>query len=526
MSLHYSRRDFLRTASTAGVLVAGGSALAACTRRSTEGAEAPGPSATATPRQGGTLRIGMVGSGNAETFNPGDATQTSINVARTSSVFDTLVAAGPELAMQPALATSWTPNADSSEWTFTLRDGVTWHDGSPLTPDDVIYSIRWSADTALAASVAAVDLGRLRADGNTVVVPLNAPGLLFPQSLSNIWIIKNGTTDFTRPIGTGPFVFDTFTPGQRSVGKRNPTYWDAPRPYVDELVIQSIDDDTARVNALLGDQIDAMSDMPFAQAKAQQSSGQITVLSATGPTAQAFYMAVDQPPFDDVRVRQAIRLLADRQQLVDVALDGYGTVANDLFGKGLEFYDSSLAQRTQDITKAKQLLAAAGHPDGLTLDLQTSAVTSGMVEAATLFAQQATLGGVTINVSNVNPGSYFDPTTLYLKMPFAQSIWAGFTTLSDFYQYALMPGSAGNETHWSDPATERAIAKAANATTMDEAAAAWQEVQQQQYDDGGYLWWANVNNVDACSKKVAGITPNGLYPLGLPGSLTTAYFAS
>jgi peptide/nickel transport system substrate-binding protein len=199
-------------------------------------------------------------------------------------------------------------------------------------------------------------------------------------------------------------------------------------------------------------------------------------------------------------------------------LDGFGTVANDVFGHGLEFYDSSLVQRTQDITKARQLLAAAGHPDGITLELQTSAAAAGMVEAATLFAQQAKAAGVTVNITNVNPGSYFDPTTMYLKMPFAQSIWTGFNTLSDYYQYSLIPGAAGNETHWNDPATVTAIDAAANA------ASAWQRVQRQQYDEGGYLWWANVDIVDGCSKKLAGITPTGIYPLGLPVSLATAYF--
>lgn len=517
-----SRRTVLRGTAAAG-LAAGLSTLAGCGRRPTAKSAPVGP-----PRRGGRLRIGMVGAGKAESFNPSNAASALITLARVTAVFDSLVAIAPDLSPKPMLATSWTHDGTAGHWTFRLRPDVRWHDGSPFTADDVLYSLHWMSDPAnqLSAAVANVDLKHLtKTDALTVVIPLLRPDLQFPLTIASTWIVKNGATDFAHPVGTGPFVFDSLTPGEISVCHRNPRYWDTGKPYVDGLVIQSIDDDTARVNALLGGQLDIVAQAPYAQARAYDGAG-LRLLDSPSITAQAFYMAVDRKPFDDVRVRQAMRLLADRQQLVDVALYGYGTVGNDLFGKGLPFYDDAVAQRGRDVARAKELLAQAGHGSGLTVTLETAAAAPGMVEAATLFAQQAADAGVTVNVSQVDASSYFDPTVQYLKRPFGQTVWSGFASLSGFYEYAILPGGAANETHWNSKQTTRLVDDAITATNASDAATSWDAVQQEQWDTGGYLWWANTNNVDATSNQVAGITPSRYLNLGLPSGLTTVYFAS
>ncbi|MYS86921.1 ABC transporter substrate-binding protein [Embleya scabrispora] len=518
-----SRRTVLRGAGAAGLLLGLGGALSACERRGSAATVPAGP-----PRRGGRLRIGMVGAGKSESFNPSGAASALINVARVTAVFDSLVAIGPDLNPRPMLALSWTPDDTAATWTFRLRPGVRWHDGKPFTAEDVIYSLNWMSDPSnqLSAAVTNVDLPRLAApDPETVIVRLHRPDLLFPQAIAATWIVQSGATDFSRPVGTGPFVFDSLMPGQVSVCRRNPDYWDTGKPYVDSLVIQSISDDNARVNALLGGQIDMVAQIPYAQAKAYDGAG-LRLLDSPGITAQGFYMAVDHKPFDDARVRQAMRLLVDRQQLVDVALYGYGTVGNDLFGRGLTYYADAIPQRKRDIARAKALLAQAGHGRGLTVTLETAPAAPGMVEAATLFAQQAADAGVTVHVSQVDASSYFDPTVQYLKRPFGQTLWAGFASLSSFYQYAILPDGPGNETHWNNGKTTELTDRAVSAADAQEAANNWNAVQQEQWDDGGYLWWANVDNVDAMSNQVAGITPSRYLNLGLPAGLTTVYFAS
>ncbi|MFB7113164.1 ABC transporter substrate-binding protein [Streptomyces sp. NPDC056291] len=518
-----SRRNLLRGSAALGVILVSGG-LAACGRQPVTTAGGPsGP-----PQRGGHLRVGMVGAGKNESFNPALATSALINVARCCAVFDCLLSITPSGELKPMLATSWSTDAAAQTWTFQLRPGVRWHDGAAFTADDVIYSLRWMArpGNGLGPYIATVDLKHVKKTGPyTVVIPLKQANPLFPYSLTMAWIIKNKTTDFTKPIGTGPFVFGSLALGEQSTSRRNPDYWDTGKPYVDKLTIYSLPDDTARLNALLAGQIDIMAQVPAAQARTQLY-GDVRLIRSPGTTAQCFYMAVDHPPFDDVRVRQALRLVVDRQHLVDVALLGYGSVANDLYGKGLLYYDDSLPQRVRNVRKAKALLAEAGHGAGLTLDLQTSTVAPGMVEAATLFQQQAKDANVTINVTQVDPTSYFDPTRGYLKMPFAQSFWQGFYTLTDFYSQAVVSGAYGDETHWASKHTDALVQAAIMAPNPDAAKAAWALVQAEQYDSGGYIWWGNVDNLDAVSNKVGGLIPNPYMNLGLPAGLTDAFLVS
>ena len=519
-----SRRSLFRGAAAAGLLLGGGQSLAGCGRRTT----APGLAPSGVPRRGGRLRVGMVGAGKGESFNPSLAQSALINVAMCCAVFDSLVAVSPEGDLRPMLATSWTPDATAGTWTFHLREGVRWHDGKPFTADDLIYALRWMGKpgNGFNASVAAIELDHLTKSGpHTVVIPLKRPNLLFPYSLSMAWIVQDKAEDFAKPVGTGPFTFGSLAPGEQAVCRRNPSYWDTGKPYADELVLLSLKDDTARLNALLSGQVDIVAQVPAAQARSQLA-GDVRLIRSPGVTAQGFYMAADKAPFDDARVRQALRLLADRRQLVDVGLFGYGSVGNDLFGKGLRYYDDSLPQRTRDVAQAKALLAAAGHGDGLTLALQTSAVAPGMVEAATLLQQQAKEAGVTITVSQVDPAAYFDPTRDYLKMPFAQTIWQGISTLGDFYTTGIASDAPFNETHWSDKQTDALIRTAVSAPDTGAAAAAWAAVQRDQYDNGAYLWWANVDNLDAASNKVGGLVPNRYQNLGLPTGLTEAFLVA
>lgn len=517
------RRTLLRNTGLAGLALGATPLLAACFGSSPSEETAGGP-----PKRGGTLRVGMVGSGKSESLNPSSTISALINIAYCGAIFDTLTRVTPDLEIAPSLAESWEADEASKTWTFQLREGATWHDGDPLTPDDIIYTLNWASDPEnnLVDYTSKVDLAGMKATGpSTVVIPLKESDLVFPHTLASVPIIKKGTTTFDSPVGTGPFIYSSFTPGRQGSFLRNPKYWMPGQPYVDKLVIQSIPDDTARLNALQGGQIDVMAQVPFTQAKTLEGQG-MKLLDAPSTAAHAFYMAVDQEPFTDPRVRQAIRLLADRNQLVDVALNGYGTVANDLYGKGLQFYDDSLPQRKRDVAKAKALLADAGFASGLKLELETSSVVPGMSEAATLFQQQAKEGGVDITLVNVDPSAYFDPTQKYLKMPFAQTYWAGSSDFGSFYELAILPDGVGNESHWDDAETTEQILQARQAVSPEEAQKLWAPVQKTQYDEGGYLWWGSPNNVDATSNKVAGIKPSGYYTLGLPWSFVDAYFVA
>ena len=258
---------------------------------------------------------------------------------------------------------------------------------------------------------------------------------------------------------------------------------------------------------------DILVDTYFAQqAKVHASSGDMQVFVAKSPQAMMFYMDTTKPPFNDNRVRQAIRLIADRQALVDSAISGYGTVGNDIVGKGLPFYDDALPQRVQDIAKAKSLLKAAGQ-ENLNVELQTSDIFPGFVEAATLLAQQAKAAGVTIKLKQVPPNSYYNPSLLYLKMLFAETQWP-IVSLKFFYLQALASNAPYNETHWHSKSWNTLLFKAIGELDHAKAQSYWNQAQKIQYDSGGYLNWTNADWVDGLSKKVRGLKPSAAGVLG------------
>jgi peptide/nickel transport system substrate-binding protein len=236
------------------------------------------------------------------------------------------------------------------------------------------------------------------------------------------------------------------------------------------------------------------------------------VLVAPSPQAMMFYMDTTKKPYTDNRVRQAVRLLVDRKALVGGAINGYGTVGNDIVGKGLPFYDDALPQREQDIDKAKSLLKAAGQ-EKLTIELDTSDIFPGFVEAATLLKQQAKAAGVTINIKQVPTNSYYNPSLLYLKMPFAETQWP-VNSLKFFYLQALASDAPYNETHWHSKSWNDLLNKAIGAPTKAKAQAYWNQVQKIQYEQGGYINWTNADWVDGLSKKVQGLKPSAAGALG------------
>ena len=509
-----SRGSLLKGAAALGI---GMSPLLAAACGGGSSASSPASTSAGAPKRGGQLKLGFVSGGTAETVDPFIGV-TPIDEGRIQNLYDPLVIVNPDLTTSPGLALEWNPNSDATVYEVKLRDGVVFHNGKSFGADDVIYSIQQMAKPANFASypfVSGIDVANMKAVNKHLVrIPLKTPDgdLAANFTYYNTWIVPAGLKDFKNPIGTGPFAFESFTPGQQSVFKRNPNYWVEGKPYVDSLKITSITDPTARLNALVAGQIDGLAQLPFQEAKAHQASGDINVLVAPSPQAMMFYMDTQKAPFSDNRVRQAFRLIADRPALIESAISGFGTVGNDTVGKGLPYYDDSLPQRVQDIDRAKSLLKAAGQ-ENLTVEFQTSEIFPGFVESATLFAQQAKAAGVTVKLKQEPANSYYNPSLLYLKMAFAETQWP-MLSLKYFYLQALSSNAPYNETHFKSAGFSDALAKAIAAVDKTQAQKYWNQVQQIQYDTGGYLQWVNADWVDAVSKNVQGLKPHAAGALG------------
>ena len=505
----FTRGGLMQRAALGGLALSAPALLAAC---GSSGTSSSATSALAgNPKPGGRLRVAWVGGGAAETLDPGLG-YAMIDSARANNLFDKLVRSNPDLSIGMELAESFEPNADATEWTIKLRKGVVFHNGKPFTADDVIYTIKRAADPKFIGSgtVAAFDIpGITKIDAHTFKLPLKNPIAQITESFVYypLSIVQDGATDFTKPIGTGPFMLESFTAGQSSLMKKNPNYWRSGQPYVDELEYQSIPDGEARLNALNGGTVDAIESISFVQAKAAAGSTAISVLEGKGPVFQPILMAVDLKPFQDVRVRQAMRLIADRPALLETVQLGYGEIGNDLYGKGMKYY-ADFPQRTQDLDQAKFLLKKAGASD-LNVTLHTSSI-AGMLEAATLYAEQAKGAGVKVNVVNEPEDTYF--TSLYLKLNFAQTLWNPLP-MSNFFDTALRSTGAFNETHWKSAKFDAMLSAAEGELDETKATDLWRQTQQVLFDEGGYLVWGFQPWLDGVSKKVQGAQGYGFGPL-------------
>lgn len=452
---------------------------------------------------------GATGGGLKDTLDP-HFPVTIPDIARVRQLYDPLLRFSPDYTIEPALAEEITPNADATQWTIRLRPGVLFHDGRPLRARDVAASLARMLDKEnpspfLADLAPLADLQSSRVlDDRTYRFVLKEPYAVLDQVFANYTVgIIPEDFDLARPVGTGPFRFDQFVPGQRSRFLRNEHYWGQSAAY-DELVILDFTDDAAKVNALLAGQVQTIDNLPTYLAGAIERQGGHTLVSETGGWVP-FTMRVDTKPFTDVRVRTAMRLIADRQQMIDQALGGYGRLANDLYSPFDPAYiGNDLPQREQDIEKAKSLLKAAGAED-LRVELVTStAVGTGGVESAGLFAQHAKKAGVQVRVNRVDPSVFYGDQ--YLSWIFAQDFWNTRLYLPQAASCAL-PKSAYNETHFDDERYVGLIRAAFRETDEKRRTTFLQDAQRIEYEEGGYLIWAFQNQVDAYGPFVGGVTP-------------------
>jgi peptide/nickel transport system substrate-binding protein len=474
-------------------------------------------SAAARPRRGGTFRVGMVGGGASEVISPTRALN-EIDIARTRLIYERLVDFRPDGSLYNQLAEEFSPSKDARRWKIKIRKGITFHDGSPLTAADIVHSLQYIINPASKANAGSqlsfIKRQNIRKlDKYTVLIVLDDPSATLRTTLSNrgINIFKHGTTDFSRPNGTGPFRHKSFTPGARSVFVRNSHYRIHDGPYVDAVAIISIDDPTARLNALAAHQVDAIGQLDFRLAGQVKRNSKLRLLNAGSGVYTCQFVFVDDPQYSDNRVRQALRLMIDRKQIIRNALLGYGRIGNDLACWLDPDYAKAIPQRAYDPERAKSLLKQAGK-DGATFELSTSDVAPGMLDSSVLIAEQAKKAGITIRLKKAPSDQYW--SNYYLKYPFACTNW-GYRPLDSQIAEGIESKAAPfNETHWTRPQFDKIVAQARRTIDTKKRHELWVEAQKMLWNQGGYIIWGFLNNVDATSAKVHGLKPSAVRPLG------------
>jgi peptide/nickel transport system substrate-binding protein len=497
------RRAVLKTLAATGALVVPGLGIAAC-----GGSSAPSPGKSGPQvKKGGTLRVALTGGSSSDTLDAQSAVTTA-DFARIFQLNEPLIGFGPDAHLVPILADELTPSADATNWVVRVRPGVTFHNGKALTADDVMFSLRRivnpKAPLPGAAPLAAVDIaGMKKLDSRTVRIPCHTPYAILDQTLANYYynIVPAGY-DPKAPVGTGPFKYASFTPGQESVFDRYPSYWRHGQPYVDKVIITDYADETSQLNALTSNQAEMVNQLSSAGGRTLQASGSQVVISQGGGWVP-FTMRVDVAPFTDVHVRQAMRLLVNRPQMLDAVFGGHGTVGNDIFSRYDPSYDTSLSQRHYDPAQAKSLLKAAGH-ENLHVQLVSAPIAQGASGCAQVLVQQAKAAGITISLRQVTVTQFYGPQ--YLKWPFAQDF--------SFYQYYLpsvaqffVPSGPYNECHYNNPRYTSLFTQALKIVDPAKRFPIIHEMQQLDYDNGGYIIPLFPPVIDGVAANVRGVHP-------------------
>jgi peptide/nickel transport system substrate-binding protein len=467
------RRTFIRWAATLGLSTpAIGAVLAACAppgpspSATASGASAPltgaagVPTSAGQPRRGGTMRV--TGSPTVE-INPHKLTSNG-GIITVFPCLNFLARVSPDGVPQPELATSWTPSADIKTWTFKLRQGVKFHDGSDFKADDVVATFRRLADKST-GSTAAATLNFLPPDGiekvddSTVAFHLSRAQADFP-SYTYIYqagiLPANWSGDWaTSPIGTGPFKMTSYTPGQGSSYVRNEAYWESGLPYLDGIEIKIWQDPSGELTALQSGASDLMALTPYDALDDIRKNPSLRVLNSRSAAYDAMHMRVDTPPFDNPKVRQALALALNRPDVLNVVLgpDG-GELASDQPVAPVLRDHVDIPMKTQNLATAKQLLAEAGHPNGFEFDLPTHTGAEWLKNWALTLQQAFAPIGVKANLVVETSQIYYAHWTTVTT---GVTEWASRSTASEILNSAYRTGVNWNSAHWSNPTFDKTL---------------------------------------------------------------------
>jgi len=415
-----TRRELVRRGTVVGMSLPALSFIAAACGGDDDddgGAQTGGAETTAGAVQpGGTIRVALI----QPTTEPNPLlVQDEGGAGMLGATGEYLSFSDENLALQPRIAESWEPNEDGSVWTFTIRSGVTFHNGQALTSEDVVTTFdklinpdggSANAQSALGGVLSA---GNIEApDDTTVVFNLDAPNGNFPTLVSsanyNAIIIPTDLdpADWGQTFeGTGPFKLQSFTPQQGATFVRNDAYWgDKANP--DTIEVKFYAEEAPMIVALQGDEVDFLEHFSVAGGAALLDNPDVQVIGISTATHRQLHMRTDKEPFTDNRVRQAIALAIDRNALVDGLWEGRAEIGNDSpFAPLYPSTDTSVPQREQDIDQAKQLLADAG-AEGFTVQLDTWDGFE-IPDLAQLVKNAAAEIGVTINLKITDGATYY-----------------------------------------------------------------------------------------------------------------------
>ena len=495
-----SRRDFMHYSLSAGLTFSAATGLWAT-------------SAMAQPKSGGTLRVAQHDGNTADTFDIGKL-QSNFEIGLVHSHRSFLTMINADGSLGPDLAMEWSATPDAAEWTFKLNPKAKFHNGNAVTANDVIASMNYhrGEDSTSAAKALLSSVTDLRDNGDSVTFVLasgnaDLPWLMTDYHLPIVPANPDGTADWASGIGSGPYRIVELDFG---TGCRLERFddWHGEGAYFDEIQVLVINDPNARQTALVTGDVDTASLLENKTLGLLSRNKDIVVENVPSGQAITMPMFCDQAPFDNVDVRNALKLSINREELVEKITFGAATVGNDFHHSPAQpYWPSEIPQREYDPEQAKALLKKAG-AEGLTVNLSTAdSITTGAVDAAVLYSEQAKAAGININVVREPNDSYW--SDVWLVKPWCMVTWGSRPTPDIMYTLAYSKGAVWNESHWVNDRFNELLLQGKAELDDAKRAEIYHEMGMLARDDGGtvipyfpnfiYARRSNVNRGDSLS---------------------------
>ncbi|GGI97151.1 ABC transporter substrate-binding protein [Paenibacillus hunanensis] len=492
-----------------------------------------------TASAGGTLIVGR--GGDSAALDPAIVTDgESIKIAQ--QVFDPLLAyKSGTTEVEPALAESWQISEDGLTYTFKLRQGVKFHDGTDFNAEAVVFNFeRWNDpkskykfegdsfdyyDSMFGPENARIIASVKAVDASTVEFKLNHPQAPFLQNLamppfsiaSPTAIEKEGAEFKSNPVGTGPFVFKEWKRSDSITLEKNPNYWQQGLPKMDQVIIRSIPDNTARFNALQNGEIDLMEDLSPDDLATLEGNSELQKFNRPPFNVAYIGFNLTKKPFDNPKVRVALNHAVDKKSIIDAFYAGQAEAAINPIPPTLWGYNSNVKDYDYDLTKAKQLLAEAGFPNGIDQELTFYAMPvsrpympDGKKVAEVIQASFAQIG-VKVNIQSPEWATYLDDLSKGEKDDLYMIGWTGDNGDPDNFFYPLLDKDSIGGNNYSQYASEpfhKLLVEAQRETDQDARAKLYEQAQVIVKEDAPWIPLVHSTPLLAASVKVKGYTPS------------------
>jgi peptide/nickel transport system substrate-binding protein len=470
------------------------------------------PALAQAPRKGGRLKVAGSAISPQDTLDPAKQAY-SVDYARCSMVYNGLTSLDGSLTPRPELAET-IAHDKAKVWTFKLRKGIKFHDGKELTAADVVYSLNRHKDKSVGsrANALASQMEEIKATGtHEAQITLAAPNADLPVILGtwHFHIIKEGTADFKTAVGTGPYRIKEFTPGIRTIGVRNPDYWKPGKPYLDEIELIGIPDETARVNAMISGDVQLIAGINPRSIRQIAASPGYKVFETKAGYYTNLVMRQDVDPTRNPDFVLAMKHLFNREEIRSAIFRGFAVLGNDQpIDPSNRYYCKEVAQRPFDPEKAKFHFNKSGI-GSTAVPLYASTAAPGSIEMGVMLQEAAQKIGLNIDLRKVPPEGYW--SNIWIKQPFAFGAINPRPSADILLTLFFKHDAAWNEAGWKNERFEQLLISARTESDEAKRKQHYCDIQTIIKDQGGIGIPVFITLLDAHSGKVQGLKP---VPLG------------